>query len=45
MRQLVTYAKRGRPQQYCVYSASGKIIIITSNRAIAEKYTNVQTPA
>ena len=35
---IVAYNKRGRPQQYCVYDAQGKIIIITTNKSIALRY-------
>lgn len=35
---LRTYQRRGRPQQYCVYDAQGRITIITTNKRIALRY-------
>lgn len=35
---LRTYQRRGRPQQYCVYDAQGRIVIITTCKLIALRY-------
>ena len=35
---ITVYARRGRPQQYCVYDAQGRVIIITTNKTVALRY-------
>jgi len=40
MRTCVVTRKQGRPQQYTVYDAQGRVVIITTNKHIAKRLTH-----
>ena len=39
LRTCIVTRKRGRPQSYTVYDALGTVVLITTNKTLAERYT------